>query len=81
MSSKYDSNRNSRIVTRNRDGSMIARKTFTARRDEGSLQAMAQTESNNSTTFVIERNGAQFTFNGNEARTIFATLEKHYYGL
>jgi hypothetical protein len=58
---------------------MIARQTFTAARDEGSLVAVAQTESNNATTFVISRNGAQLQLNGNEARTLFNVLAKHYY--
>ena len=77
---RSESNRNSRIVTRNRLGSEYARQTFTAARDEGSLLAIAQTESNNATTFTIQRDGAQLQLNGNEARTLFNVIAKHYYG-
>lgn len=76
---RSESNRNSRIVTRGTD-TMYARQTFTASRDEGSLLAVAETESNNATTFTIARNGAQLALNGHEARTLFNVLAKHYYG-
>jgi hypothetical protein len=80
MSRIYDSNRNSRIVSRNREGTVFGRQTFTSQRDEGTLNAVIETESNNATTFTIQRAGAQLELNGNEARTIFNVLAKHYYG-
>jgi hypothetical protein len=80
MSNRSDSNRNSRIVTRNRPGSVYARYTRTAGRDPGTLQAAVVTESNGSTAVEIERAGASLLLNGHEARTLFNVLAKHYWG-
>ncbi len=74
------SNRNSRIVTQWSPSSYMARSTFTENRDPGSLQALVDTQSNNATDMVINRNGVTFQLTGHEARTLYALLDKHYNG-
>lgn len=77
---KSGSNRNSHIVTQQREGTLYGRTSYTQGRDEGSLVAAVNTESNNTTSLVLARGGATLQLSGNEARTLFALLEKHYYG-
>lgn len=77
-SRRSQSNRNSRIITKNSNSSDLARTTFTSRRDEGTLNAVAVTDSSNSSAFVLSRAGTTLELNGHEARTLFLTLQKHY---
>ncbi len=74
------SNRNSRIVSNVDVHTVHARETYTARRDVGTLQAAVRTSTNNSTDFVLTRNGVTVEMNGREARTLLRLLETHYYG-
>ena len=71
-------NKNSRIETAWRG--LFARRTETARRDEGTMIAEIDTSSSNSTTFQIRKGPATFELNGHEARTLFALLQSHYEG-
>lgn len=77
---RSESNRNSRIVSKPRNNSLYGRTSFTQGRDEGSLVAVVNTESNNATQLVLSRSGTTVQLSGKEARTLFALLEKHYYG-
>jgi len=69
-------NKNSRIETS--WSGVYARKSETARRDEGTLVAEIDTSSSNSTTFQIRKGPATFELNGHEARTLFTLLASHY---
>jgi hypothetical protein len=80
MSYRSNSNRNSRIVTQRSSTSWTARSTYTDNRDPGSLQALVDTQSNNATDMVINRNGVTLQLTGHEARTLYALLDKHYNG-
>lgn len=71
-------NRNSRIFTKLSPTSAVARTTFTAHRDEGTLQAAIATDSSNSSAFVISKGGTTVELNGHEARTLYRTLSRHY---
>lgn len=73
------SNKNSHIVSENVGETLYGRFTYTDRRDPGTLNVSVETSTNNTTTFVVERDGVTMRLNGNEARTIFSTLLKHYY--
>ena len=77
-SRRSESNRNSRIVTKFSPTSYTARVTRTERRDEGSLNAVAVTDSSNASAFVMSKAGTTIELNGHEARTLFLTLQKHY---
>ena len=72
------SNRNSRIVRKLSRFSYLARTTYTANRDQGSMQAIVETDSSGTSSFLVTRNGTTVSFNGNEARTLFNLLTKHY---
>lgn len=69
-------NKNSRIETEWRGE--VARRSETARRDEGTLTAEVDTTSSNSTSFQIRKGPATLELNGHEARTLFQLLSKHY---
>jgi hypothetical protein len=69
-------NKNSRIETE--WFGITARRTETARRDEGTLTAEVSTSSNNSTNFQIRKGPATLDLNGHEARTLFQLLASHY---
>jgi hypothetical protein len=71
-------NRNSRIVTSYSPTSITARATTTARRDPGSLEAAIITDSGNASTLYVTRPGLGVSFTGNEARTLYTLLQKHY---
>ncbi len=79
MKTNY-SNRNSRIVSHINSNTVYGKETFTQGRDEGTLKAAIGTSTNNATNLVLNRNGVTIELSGNEARTIFSLLEKHYYG-
>ena len=80
MSQRSERNRNSRLVSRPLGNTLYGRITFTKNRDEDSLHAAVSTESNNSSLLVLSRSGTTISLTGNEARTLFSLLEKHYYG-
>ena len=72
------SNRNARIVTNFSPTSITARSTYTARRDAGSLEASIVTDSSNASLLYITRPGVGLALTGNEARTLYSLLAKHY---
>lgn len=79
MSKRYSyrtQNKNSRIETEWRG--VVARRSETARRDEGTLTAKVETSSSNSTNFQIQKGSATLDLNGHEARTLFQLLQSHY---
>jgi hypothetical protein len=80
MSKRYASaraqNKNSRIETEWRGS--VARRSETARRDEGTLTAEVDTTSSNATSFQIRKGPATLELNGHEARTLFQLLQSHY---
>jgi len=69
-------NKNSRIETEWRG--ITARRSETARRDEGTLTAEVDTSSSNSTNFQIRKGPATLELTGHEARTLFQLLSSHY---
>ena len=80
MSKRYTraraQNKNSRIETEWRG--ITARRSETARRDEGTLTAEVDTTSSNSTNFQIRKGPATLELTGHEARTLFQLLASHY---
>ena len=72
---RNESNRNSRIVNI-QDGTRST--TYTSGRDPGSLTAAIETSPQRASSLVLNRSGATFVFDGNEARTLFQLLSKHY---
>lgn len=71
-------NKNARIVSVVNPNALKGGVTYTSKRDPGSLNATVGTTSNGTTTLSITRPGFGVTFNGNEARTLFNLLRKHY---